>query len=96
VTKDRCGGKRHHAGANNVIRSQGLDKEQPYELCSLTVPQREQMKELSHLSNRFLKVELLCFQTRNSRKAKIMAKIKVKNVSGRDDTVEEFVTTVLT
>jgi hypothetical protein len=52
------------------------------------------MKERSHSANRFLCVEL-CFQTRNSRKAKIAAEIKVKNVSGRDDTLEEFVATVL-
>jgi len=38
----------------------------------------------------------LCFQTRNNRTTKIAAEIKVKNVNGGDDTVEEFVVTVLT
>jgi len=54
------------------------------------------MKELFHSANRFLYVELLCFQTINSRKTKIAAEIKAKNVSGSDDTVEEFAATVLT
>jgi hypothetical protein len=38
----------------------------------------------------------LCLQTRNNRRAKMAAKIKTKNVSAGDDTVEEFVVTVLT
>jgi len=37
----------------------------------------------------------LCFQTRNKRRTKLAAEIKTKNVSGVDDTVEEFVDTVL-
>jgi len=38
----------------------------------------------------------LCFQTRTKRREKLAAEIKTKNVNGGDDTVEEFVVTVLT
>jgi hypothetical protein len=54
------------------------------------------MKELSHSANRFSCLELLCCQTRDSRKAKMPAEIKAKIVKGGDDTVKEFVATVLT
>jgi hypothetical protein len=37
----------------------------------------------------------LCLQARNSSRAKIAPEIKANNVSGGDDTVEEFVVTVL-
>jgi hypothetical protein len=37
----------------------------------------------------------LCFQTRNKSSAKLAADINAKSVSGTDDTVEEFVVTVL-
>jgi len=48
------------------------------------------------LSEWLLVRRVVVLPTRNSRKAKIAAEIKVKNVSGNEDTVVAFVVTVLT